>query len=154
MVSVEDGSLPGGKVGKVGKNFTVNLSRELLQATGWAWQSGPQLMTQLLEEGRIRLRLASELQPKVEALRAAFQRSNGPARDEGLATLADRYREVAFYTASNQRVRLDPTIAAYLGIFVKGDRTVFIEARRGAIDMMSLTYRNQRQADYAEETDL
>ena len=151
-MSIADGdSLPSGKVGTVAKNFTVNLPKDLLQATGWDWRSGPTLLAHLVQEGLIRLYLASELRHQVNALRAEIQRSDAPDRDDRLAVLADKYRDVELYTSSNQRVQLNGTIAAYLGIFRKGDRAVYIEARKGAIYIMSLSYRNQRLADFSEE---
>ena len=111
-------------------------------------------MANLFAEGRVRLRLASGLYPKIEALRLEIQQSDAPDRDERLAVLADKYREVKLYANNNRRVQLDKTVAVYLGIVGKSDRTVFIESKEGSIDIMSLSYRNKRQEEYSEDLEI
>ena len=150
MNTPERRGLPAGTIGTIQRNYTLHIARDLLLATGWKCESKTALVAHLLDEGRVRLRLRDDAGPKVDAMRAEVESSEREDRAEVLAMLADRYRDVVLYVSSNRRVQLNRDILAYLAIEGAGG-AVFCEAKEGAIDIMSLAYRNKRQAGYAEE---
>ena len=149
---VEQGNPLGGEVGTLGKSFALHIPTKLLRLTEWSLEPSPlMLVAQLRAAGWIRLHLAADAHPKIEAIRLQIRQDDTPDQLEKLAVLADQYRYVKLHTANNQRVQLDRTTTSYLGLAQKDNRAVFIEARKSAINIMSLEFRNRRLDDWRDE---
>lgn len=129
----------------VSPQYKVHIPKECLSRAGWS-SFGDEplpLIAELLEFGRIRLHLESDLQPKFDSLRAAIVHAAEAGMSDQLGALSDRYRSVTFY-AKEKTVLLKAVVAVYLGLTKDGDRQVFVEGRARLIDIMSLDYRNRR----------
>lgn len=134
----------------------VHIPDPLLRRTGWPREQGNlSLVIQWVEPGRLRLRLESDVLEQLEAYRTRYQESDA----EDAAAFLDMYRPAKLYLTKTEKavrhsVRLDAEAASHLGIAMDGDRTIYLEARRGSIDILSPDCRNKRLQSYAGEIPL
>ena len=123
----------------------IHIPKECMGVLGWSLESQVQLIVELIEFGRVRLHLREDISPKIEAKRTAVRDGDAATIRELLGAMDDKYREVAFYTKGSERtLYFDERTVVYLGILPNDQRKVFVEATKQTVDIMSLTYRNQR----------
>lgn len=138
------GQVVASDLSSVSVQHKVHIPKVCQRIIDWPSQSSPvQLIAELIEVGRIRLYLESDVVSKIDALRLEIQQSESPDQLERIGVFNDRYRQVQFYS-NEKMVRLVPAIVVYLGIAKGGSREVFVEARKSTLEIMSLQYRNQR----------
>ncbi len=132
-------------IATLGKQYKVQIPKKCMVIVGWSLDKPVPLVAELVEAGRVRLCLESQILPEIQARRAEIQQDDAPNRLELLGVLDDRYRSAIFYTKGSEKsVTLEQRTVVYLGVLPNDDRTLFVEATKETIDIMSLTYRNRR----------
>lgn len=132
-------------IATLGTQYKVQIPKACIAILDWPMDKSMQLVAELLEAGRIRLHLASRMLSEIQARRAEIEQSNSPNKLDLLGTLDDRYRETTLYARGSEKsVKFEQRMVVYLGVLPTDDRTVFVEATKETVDVMSLTYRNRR----------
>jgi len=139
-------------VGTFGVQGMVHIPDPLLRSTGWSREGNLPLVIQWIEPGRLRLHLESDVLEQLETYRTKFEHSDA----EDAAAFIDMYRPAKLYLIKAARgtkygVRLEAETASHLAIAMDGDRTIYLEARRAMIDIMSPNCRNKRLQNYVGE---
>src|SRR4051812_42402000 len=115
--------IPLGDVSTLGLDNKLRLPKALLNTTQWALDASPiPLVAELVDEGLVRLHLASDAQPKIDALLGQLSPADTEEAEQ-ISAIRDRYRPVQLYTANGEnRVRLVPAVVAYLALEPRDQR--------------------------------
>ena len=124
--------------------YKVHIPKDCMELISWPLDSPVELIAELVKAGCVRLHLRSEILQKIKARRAEVQRSNAPNRLELLGAIDDKYNEVSLYTKGGHSVEFKKRVVVYLGVLPNDDQQLFVEGTKETIDIMSLTYRNDR----------
>ena len=136
----------------LGPDWRFGMPVEIRRALPWLEGTGTvRLIAELVTPGRIRLFLKSDISPQIEAARRVL--GDKPGDGEALAAFDDRWRPVVFY-GSNGSVVLGEIVAVFLLSDPQEAETIFIEARRAFVSVMTLAVRNARLQTYARQTQL
>ncbi|MBL6751413.1 MAG: hypothetical protein ISP90_12870 [Nevskia sp.] len=133
----------------------MTLPRKILRALGWVEGATrvTELYADLVEEGRIRLRLAADVQARLDVLRVQLG-GNGAEHDEvrdRIAALYDRHRRLAFDPKAG-RVQLTDAVTTFLPAEL--ETTLYAEPQGAAIDLLTLARRARRLKELARFTSL
>jgi hypothetical protein len=136
----------------VGVSYRLSIPVELLRAVEW-WEDQPaEVLAELVHEGLIRIYLAREAMPLVEALADQLSALPPEIRFERMAILADRYRTLKLY--GDGRLRFTKETAQILG-FELGERpTLFVQSFHKGLEILSLAFRLKRLRSDAESTSI
>jgi hypothetical protein len=137
-------------LGTLGTQGTVHIPHGLVHRAGWPEdQTNVQLIAEWIDRGRIRLHLRSAIESELEEKRQAIVGSDS---DE-MAAFLDRYREATLRFSNTQvakhSVQLKREAEGHLGISKTADRDVYLEARKGTIDLLSPDCRSRRLEDFS-----
>jgi hypothetical protein len=136
------GRLRAGQLAKIDGSDRLSVPLEVLRATDW-WADKPvDVVAEIVHEGLIRVYLAQEATPLVEALSNDLADLPGDLRFERMAVLADRYRPLKLY--GDGRLRFTKETAQILG-FALGERpTLFVQPFPKGFEILSLRFRAER----------
>lgn len=124
----------------------LSIPVNVLRAVEW-WEGKPaEVLAESVHEGLIRLYLAREAAPLVEALIEELAELPATVRFERAAIFADRYRPLKLY--GDGQLRFTKETTQVLG-FALGERpTLFVQSFPKGLEILSLPFRLQRlQAD-------
>jgi len=141
-----------GQLAHIGVSDRLSIPVEVLRSVEW-WDHQPaDVLAELVHEGLIRIYLAREATPMVEALANEFTALPPEIRFVRMAILADRYRPLKLY--GDGRLRFTKETAQILG-FNLGERpTLFVQAFPKGLEILSLAFRHQRLRTEAEVTSI
>lgn len=143
----QEGDLPetASDIATLGTKYKIQIPKVCMAIVSWPPDGPVPLVVELVAAGCVRLYLASKKLPELRARRAEIQQDNVPNRLELLSVLDDRYRNAILYTKGSEKsVTLEQRTVVYLGVLPNDDRTLFVEATKETIDIISLTFRNRR----------
>lgn len=131
-----------GQLAQIGVSDRLSIPVEVLRAVEW-WADQPaEVLAELVHEGLIRIYLAREAMPMVEALADELAALPTEVRFEHMAILADRYRPLKLY--GDGRLRFTKETAQILG-FNLGERpTLFVQSFPKGLEILSLAFRLER----------
>src|ERR1700731_1253294 len=105
----------------MGGSSRLSIPMEVLRAIDWWEDKSVDVLAELVQAGLIRIYLAAEATPMVEALAENIAEMPPEVRFERMAILADRYRPLKLY--SDGRLRFTKETVQILG-FSLGERPI------------------------------
>jgi hypothetical protein len=142
--------LQPGQLANMGESDRLSIPVDVLRMVEW-WEGKPtDVLAELVHEGLIRVYLAREATPMVEALIEELAGLPAEVRFERTAILADRYHPLKLY--GDGRLRFTKAVAHVLG-FTLGERpTLFVQSFPKGLEILSLVFRLERLRTNAEST--
>ena len=125
------------------------LTAEIIRSAGWVdTLEHEELVAEIVEDGHIRLHRRTQIQKRKEQddQDAVNESTTEDALQTRRQVLADRYHDVKFSRADNNRVVLRPEVVmAIVGESDRGERIrLFIQAGDSTVDVMTNTVRMSR----------
>jgi hypothetical protein len=141
-----------GQLANMDGSSRLSIPKDVLRAIDWWENKSVDVLAELVQAGLIRIYLAAEATPMVEALAEDIAEMPPDVRFERTAILADRYRPLKLY--SDGRLRFTKEAAQILG-FSLGERpTLFVQAFPKGLEILSLTFRAERLQQSSESTSI
>jgi hypothetical protein len=123
------------------------LTVDILQSVGWqAPAMGTTLVAELVQEGHIRLHLQKAIESRIAAdVTRAGEEPDPVLAGEQKQVVADRYHEVRFSRADNDRVTLRPeAVMALVGDRADERVRLFLQVGDSTVDVMTNAVRLAR----------
>jgi hypothetical protein len=144
---------PRGEVTKLGKNTRMVVPVEVRRAVEWlSGNKSIDLISELVEPGLIRVHQAGVLHSLIEKQRQKITDEHANPLEK-LAILNDRYRPISYYP-SDTRLRLTPSIVAFLAPNMKKEELLYVEYLSDHLEIMTLDHRNRRLRMLSDELEL
>jgi hypothetical protein len=141
-----------GQLANMDGSSRLSIPKDVLRAIDWWENKSVDVLAELVQAGLIRIYLAAEATPMVEALAEDIAEMPPDVRFERTAILADRYRPLKLY--SDGRLRFTKEAAQILG-FSLGERpTLFVQAFPKGLEILSLAFRAERLQQSSESTSI
>lgn len=141
-----------GQLANMGEGDRLSIPVDVLRSVEWWEDKSADVLTELVHEGLIRVYLAREAVPIVEALVEELAGLPLELRSEREAIIADRYRPLKLY--ADGRLRFTKEVAQVLG-FTLGERpTLFVQAFPKGLQILSLPVRLERLRRSADATSI
>jgi bifunctional DNA-binding transcriptional regulator/antitoxin component of YhaV-PrlF toxin-antitoxin module len=131
------------EIGRLGDDSRITIPIELRRAAGWDDKTSQlDLIAVLVEEGRVDLRIASDLDDALnERARSLSMTSERDAQK--LQAMQDKYRPMTL-PVGDGRIRLPELILIFLNPNFSETEPLFMQAAPTLVSLMSLQYRNRR----------
>jgi hypothetical protein len=141
-----------GQLANMDGSSRLSIPKDVLRAIDWWENKSVDVLAELVQAGLIRIYLAAEATPMVEALAENIAEMPPEVRFERMAILADRYRPLKLY--SDGRLRFTKETAQILG-FSLGERPMlFVQPFPKGLEILSLAFRAERLQQSSESTSI
>jgi hypothetical protein len=145
-------ALQFGQLAKMDGSDRLCIPVDVLRAIEW-WDDKPvDVFVELVQAGLIRIYLGGEARPMVEALIENMTGLPPNIRFERMAILSDRYRPLKLY--ADGRLRLTKETTQILGFSLGSRTTLFVSPFRKGLEIMSLSFREERLEKNLESTSI
>lgn len=134
--------LQTGQLANMGTGDRLSIPMDVLRMTEWWKNESAEVLSELVQEGLIRIYLAREAKPMVEALMDELAGLPPEVRFERAAIVADRYRPLKLY--GDGRLRFTKEVARVLGFSLGEQLTLYVQAFPKGVEILSLSFRLER----------
>jgi hypothetical protein len=141
-----------GQLARVDGSNRLSIPVEVLRAVEWWEDQTARVLAELVHESLIRIYLARDAEPMVEALAHEFGELPPEIRFERMALLADRYRPLQLY--KDGRLRFTKETAQVLGFNLGDQPTLFVQSFPKGLEILTLPLRLERLRASAESTSI